>query len=90
MRDDQDFIYRYFLIGDANPVRVKYDGRARPFFAENPDRAASGKLKSAVTRLSVISKDVEEISQEKFEAQCQVLWKEGPWRPRGDANMRRE
>jgi hypothetical protein len=91
MRDDEDFTYRYFLIGTVNPVRVKYDANGSAFYAENAHPTHPGKLKNSVTLISVIWKDedVDEITEEQFHEQCKRVWKEGPWRPRGDANMRR-
>jgi hypothetical protein len=90
MSDNEPFTYRYFLIGDNDPVRVKYDVLGRPVTAHNPDRTRQGGLKrSAAIAVIIKDEDVEEITQEKFETQCQVLWKEGPRRPRGVANMQR-
>ena len=67
MRDDEAFT-RYFLIGTVNPVRVKYDANGSAFYAENPEPTENGKLKNAVTLISVTWKDedVDDITDEPY------------------------
>ena len=66
------------------PMAVRFMPRI-----QNPPE--NGKLKNAVTLISVTWKneDVDDITEQQFHEQCKRVWKEGPWRPRGDANMRR-
>jgi hypothetical protein len=80
-RAEEAFNYRYFLIGDVNPVRLTYASKypSGAIDAHNADRTRPGELKPAIHLIRAVlfkDEDVEEITREQFEEHCRRIWAE--------------
>ena len=74
--DQQDeFSYRYFTLGQNNPVRVKLNAEGQEVNAEVPDPETQ-KLKIQTTMLSrlAVSPDTQEITSDTFNRMCQDVY----------------
>jgi len=76
---DERFTYRYFVIGDVNPVQLTF-GNNTPSVgmdAHSADRDRPGELKRAMHLISTVlfkDEDVEEITREQFDEHCKRVW----------------
>jgi hypothetical protein len=79
---NETFTYRYFLIGNVNPVRLSYGSKypSVSMDAHNADRTRPGELKRAMNLIRTVDKDeldVEEITREQFDDHCRRVWAKG-------------
>jgi hypothetical protein len=83
---DETFTHRYFLIGGVNPVRLTNADTyaAVAIDAHTADRERPGELQRAMNLIHTVRKDeldVEEITRERFDEHCKVVWAKGTSKP---------